>query len=67
MKKQSVKDIKTKQINTLMLDINNQFSGDIQNHFVLEKIIDSYFKESQKFFIVFGFMYAVFNCLPFLL
>ena len=62
----SVKDLKTKPINTLMHDINKLFSKNIHDHLVLQKIVDFYFKDTSKFYLKVGIINLIFNFFPFL-
>ena len=66
-KTSTVKDIKTRFVNELMHDINMQFSHEIKDHHILKKIVDSFFGETQKFFVTMGFIHIFFNFIPFIL
>ena len=66
-KMSSVRDIKSIFLNQLMHDINEKFGHLIHDHHVLQKIIASFFKETQKFFIIMGFVHIFFNFFPFVL
>ena len=62
-----VRTTQSKLINTLLHDINQQFSQDIGNHLILQKTADAFFVETQLFFSIVGLLHFFLNFIPFVI